>query len=120
MNYAENIGDSVFYGPVAGGRDYMIDGAGPYRGGNINYFKQGMIFARAELPIDVLNSAAIGWHALGHGNPEYLIQRLQFATAGYYWMQGDEDTCENADCYARNNSARVRARQKLRRYPKLG
>jgi hypothetical protein len=88
VNYAENIGDSVLYGPVTGGRDYMIDGAGPYRGGNINYFKQGMIFARAGLPIDVLNSAAIGWHALGHGSPEYLIQRLQFATAGYYWMQG--------------------------------
>jgi hypothetical protein len=83
---ARNEGDSWFYNEN-GGRQYRIDGAGPYLGGNINYINQGIIFALGGRTLAEARMAVFAWNASGAGHIEYLSQRLQFTEMGYYMFQ---------------------------------
>ena len=80
---ARDWGDSVFYGDN-GGRYYRIDGQGPYLGGNLNYVDQGMIFAAGQRTLDQAHSYVSMWNISGAGSLQYLNQRLEFTTYGYY------------------------------------
>lgn len=86
LEYAYSEGDSLFFGQN-GGKQYMIGDYGPYFGGNINYFNQGIIFALGGMSIDATYAAIIGWNLSGAGTAEFTLQRLWFADMGYHWAQ---------------------------------
>lgn len=86
--------DSFFYGEeYGGGRLYRIHGApgglgaGPYRGGNLNYINQGLIFsARGDSAFTAM-TVVLAWNraagATGNTDSQYLHQRLRLTGFGH-------------------------------------
>lgn len=85
--------DSYFYGDLSGGRMYRINrapetlGSGPFRGGNLNYINQGLIFAARGDSLSTAKFVVRGWNGaagvFGQTDSNYLKLRLRLTEYGY-------------------------------------
>ncbi len=90
---AYGFADSKFYGDIAGGRLYRINGApaslgpGPYKGGNLNYINQGLLFAARGDSLRTVKATVWSWNraagAFGNTDSQHLDSRLKLTEFGY-------------------------------------
>lgn len=95
IDFAKEIyfnGDTVFYGPDFGGTPFRIIDApegfgGPYVGGDLNYIKQGLMFAAQGMsPFEMRYTISI-WNQTPGGTYSHTAIRNHLADFGYeLWM----------------------------------
>jgi RHS repeat-associated protein len=93
--YEARVGDSLFYGDF-GGVDYRItgtDGAviGPYKGGDFNYIKQGIIFSEGKGARLDMHLIVQSWNISGGGTFLHTKRRQFIADIGYFYNEMKSD-----------------------------
>ena len=83
---------TLFFMGSLGGVMYRINGApsgviGPYAGGDLNYIKQGVVFAAAGRARGEMNVVINIWNYSGAGSVGNLSQRIYFSGIGYYYYK---------------------------------
>lgn len=84
-------GDSLFFGAF-GGVSYRVSSSsgasiGPFKGGDFNYIKQGIIFSASGDRISEMRAVIGIWNVSGAGTLSNLLQRLFFAEIGYHYNE---------------------------------
>lgn len=88
--WAARYADSLFYGPDFGGVSYRVAwpghaSIGPYKGGDFNYTKQGMVFRASGDSIAEMRGTIRIWNGSGAGTYRNTAQRVMLGEIGYHY-----------------------------------